>query len=47
MQAVMVFLAITAITGSWAKNTESPIPRFVLVVACVALTAALASRRVV
>lgn len=43
----MVFLAISAITGSWAKNRESPIPRLVLVVASVALAAALASRRVV
>ncbi len=47
MQAVMLFLAVSAVVGSRAKNSSSPIPRFVLVFAGIALTAALASRRVV
>ena len=47
MQAVMVFLAFSALIGSKARTSDSPIPRVVLVLAGIALTAALASRRVV
>ena len=43
----MFFLVISAVVGSKARTSDSPIPRFVLVLAGVALTAALASRRVV
>jgi hypothetical protein len=47
MQAVMLFLTVMAVVGSRAKNSSSPISRFALIFAGVALAAALASRRVV